>query len=176
MASTPQRRRTDGKLAFRVSRSTESDNPFGVDGEPGGVLDVRGPAAQGLEPISAIIPRTDAARLLEVNPLIEMANRAMLDYQSQAAEYNRQVIRELELEAQRPTIRQAVVARIMADGKTAATNADKLAACDTDYLTHLAQMRDVVEAKNMAHAFMVSAQMQQQNALAGIRALLGGLY
>jgi len=116
---------------------------------------------------------TEPGRLAQMRQLMEEANAAREEYEKAAWKYGESAYHESLLEARRPGVKQTVVSRIMADGKVAATNAEKLATTDPEYLAHLTAQRDACADKNAAHTRMESARMRVKIALAGVRVLMG---
>lgn len=125
------------------------------------------------EKIDSILPRTEVGQVAEVQQWIAEAVAARQAYEQAGTEYARYVTEEAELEADRPTVKHEAVLRIMADGKIAATNAEKLASLDGDYLSHLEAQRDTVAKKNEACTRMQSAKLRAELAIAAIRSIAG---
>lgn len=118
-------------------------------------------------------PDTDPNKLAQVEAWIQEAVTARQEYEDAGADYAKFVTHEAEMEANRPFVKQDAIHRIMADGRIAATNAEKLAALDADYVEHLEKQRDVVAKKNDACTRMHSARLRAELAITAVRAIAG---
>lgn len=101
---------------------------------------------------------------------------ALAAYQRHGEHYADAAGLEMDLEAERPIIKDAAIRRIMEqpnplnqDKPHSATSAEKLVELDSGYRAHLRRQRDAVYEKNMAFTRMQAAKLTAEMAIALLR-------
>lgn len=103
-------------------------------------------------------------------------------FEQASREYAALSLREQELEAQRPVLKQLAVARLMdtenplasvAGKKHSASSAEAVVETESDYSAHLVKQRSVVFEKNQAYTRAQSAKFRASLALALLKAEAG---
>lgn len=110
-----------------------------------------------------------------------MAETAIEDYEREGGNYAERAGVELDLEAERPMLKDAAIRRIMGevnpltDKPHSASSAEKIVEGDAEYRAHLHRQRETVVEKNAAFTRMTAARLRAEMAIALLRSHEAGV-